>query len=107
MRGQGAIHPPLSRGQALGTFLRSFRWGHVRQLDRVSRELLARAWSAGAGPGDVLMARLRKGRANTARGAAHFLRETVGTGALRWRQGATHGAGRQRLLYPRHCRRLP
>ena len=34
----------------LGTFLRSFRWGHVRQLDRVSRELLARAWAAGAGP---------------------------------------------------------
>ena len=106
----------------LGTFLRSFRWGHVRQLDRVSRELLARAWAAGAGPGDapftidldsticetyglakegarhhgytgqrgyhpllavaagtgeVLMARLREGRANTARGAAHFLRETV------------------------------
>ena len=25
----------------LGTFLRSFRWGHVRQLDRVSRQLLA------------------------------------------------------------------
>ena len=94
-----------------------------RQLDRVSRELLARAWAAGAGPGDgpltidldsticetyglakegarhhgytgkrgyhpllavaagtgdVLMARLREGRANTARGAAHFLRETVG-----------------------------
>ena len=23
----------------LGTFLRSFRWGHVRQPDRVSREL--------------------------------------------------------------------
>ena len=107
----------------LGTFLRSFRWGHVRQLDRVSRELLAQAWTAGAGPGDgpltidldsticetyglakagahdhgytgqrgyhpllavaagtgeVLMARLRQGRANTARGAAHFLRETVG-----------------------------
>ena len=36
----------------LGTFLRSFRWGHVRQLDRVSRELLAGAWHAGAGPGD-------------------------------------------------------
>ena len=36
----------------LGSFLRSFRWGHVRQLDRVSRELLARAWAAGAGPGD-------------------------------------------------------
>ena len=35
----------------LGTFLRSFRWGHVRQLDRVSRQLLARAWAAGAGRG--------------------------------------------------------
>ena len=31
-----------------------------------------------AGAGGVLMARLREGRANTARGAAHFLRETVG-----------------------------
>ena len=38
----------------LGTFLRSFQWGHVRQLDRVSRELLARAWAAGAGPGRPL-----------------------------------------------------
>ena len=187
----------------LGTFLRSFRWGHVRQLDRVSRELLARAWQAGAGPGDgpaerrstpagvgnafglhvvdvevdpetgkvpsfatprltidldsticetyglakegarhhgytgkrgyhpllaikpkgheplepadVLMCRLREGRANTARGAAHFLRETVGRvrygGAsgqfsddARVRKeiscGPTHGAGRQRLLHP-------
>ena len=37
----------------LGTFLRSFSWGHVRQLDRVSRQLLARAWQAGAGPGDA------------------------------------------------------
>ena len=107
----------------LGTFLRSFRWGHVRQLDRVTRELLARAWATGAGPGaapftidldsticetyglakegarhhgytgvrgyhpllavaagsgDVPMARLREGRAHTARGAAHFLRETIG-----------------------------
>ena len=89
----------------------------------MSRELLARAWAAGAGPGDgpltidldstvcetyglakeearhhgytgkrgyhpllavaagtgdVLMSRLREGRSNTARGAAHFLRETVG-----------------------------
>ena len=35
----------------LGTFLRSFSWGHVRQLDRLSRELLARSWAAGAGPG--------------------------------------------------------
>ena len=88
----------------------------------MSRELLARAWAAGAGPGDgpltidldsticetyglakegarhhgytgargyhpllavaagtgdVLVSRLREGRAHTARGAAHFLRETV------------------------------
>ena len=35
----------------LGTFLRSFTFGHVRQLDAVSREALARAWAAGLGPG--------------------------------------------------------
>ncbi len=34
----------------LGTFLRSFSWAHARQLDAVSRELLVRAWTAGAGP---------------------------------------------------------
>ena len=34
----------------LGTFLRSFRWGHVRQLDRVSRELLARPGLPGPVP---------------------------------------------------------
>ena len=43
---------PVKAPSTLGTFLRSFRWGHVRQLDRVSREMLARAWAAGAGPGD-------------------------------------------------------
>ena len=36
----------------LGTFLRSFRWGHARQLGRVSREVLARAWGAGASPSE-------------------------------------------------------
>ena len=35
----------------LGTFLRSFTWGSVRQLDRVAGDVLARAWAAGAGPG--------------------------------------------------------
>ena len=34
----------------IGTFLRSFSWGHCRQLDAVSGEMLARAWAAGAGP---------------------------------------------------------
>ncbi len=133
-RTAGALGCVVKAPSTLGTFLRSFRWGHVRQLDRVSRELLARAraWAAGAGPGDgpltidldsticetyglakegardhgytgqrgyhpllaiaagtgdVLMARLRKGRANTARGAAHFLRETVG----RVRYGGARG----------------
>src|SRR5712692_5204847 len=37
----------------LGTFLRAFTFGHVRQLDRVSEAVLARAWAAGAGPGDA------------------------------------------------------
>ena len=46
----GAIGCVVKAPSTLGTFLRSFRWGHVRQLDRVSRELLARAWAAGAGP---------------------------------------------------------
>ena len=122
-RTAGALGCVVKAPSTLGTFLRSFRWSHARQLDRVSRELLARAWAAGAGPGDgpltidldstlcetyglakegarhhgytgqrgyhpilavaagtgdVLMARLREGRANTARGAAHFLREMVG-----------------------------
>jgi len=35
----------------LGTFLRSFTFGHVRQLDRVIAETIRRAWSLGAGPG--------------------------------------------------------
>jgi hypothetical protein len=35
----------------LGTFLRRFSFGHVRQLDKVAEALLTRAWSAGAGPG--------------------------------------------------------
>jgi hypothetical protein len=36
----------------LGTFLRAFTFGHVRQLDRLLGEALTRAWRAGAGPGD-------------------------------------------------------
>ena len=33
----GAIGCVVKAPSTLGTFLRSFRWGHVRQLDRVSR----------------------------------------------------------------------
>lgn len=35
----------------LGTFLRAFTFGHVRQLDALLGEALVRAWRAGAGPG--------------------------------------------------------
>jgi len=48
--GHGVLAP-----STLGTFLRSFTWGHARQLDRVSGELLGRAFAAGAGPGDAPM----------------------------------------------------
>lgn len=105
----------------LGTFLRSFTFGHVRQLDRVLGQLLRRAWAAGAGPGaerlvidvdsfigevyghakqgagygythrlgyhpllatragtnEVLHVRLRKGAANTQRGALRFVDELL------------------------------
>jgi Transposase DDE domain group 1 len=105
----------------LGTFLRAFTFGHVRQLDAVIAEALRRAWSAGAGPGDgrlvidvdsticevhgtrkqgagygythvlgyhpvvatrsktgeVLHARMRKGQANTSRGARRFIEELI------------------------------
>jgi hypothetical protein len=48
--GHGVMAP-----STLGTFLRAFTFGHVRQLDRLSEELLTRAWSFGAGPGDAPM----------------------------------------------------
>jgi len=35
----------------LGTWLRSFTFGHVRQLDRLSEIALTNAWQLGAGPG--------------------------------------------------------
>lgn len=35
----------------LGTFLRAFTFGHVRQLERVLGEAIKRAWAMGAGPG--------------------------------------------------------
>ena len=36
----------------IGTFLRTFTFGFVRQLDAVAARLLANAWAAGAGPAD-------------------------------------------------------
>jgi len=39
----------------LGTFLRSFTFGHIRQLDAVIAETLRRAWALGVGPGTASM----------------------------------------------------
>lgn len=36
----------------LGTWLRSFTFGHVRQLDKLTETLMGRAWAAGAGPAE-------------------------------------------------------
>jgi Transposase DDE domain group 1 len=36
----------------IGTFLRGFTFGHVRQLDRFAEHALTAAWAAGAGPGE-------------------------------------------------------
>jgi hypothetical protein len=42
----------LPAPSTLGTFLRAFTFGHVRQLDRVLDQALRRAWLAGAGPSE-------------------------------------------------------
>ena len=51
----GATHKVLPfrvmAPSTLGTFLRAFTFGHVRQLDAVIAESLRRAWALGAGPG--------------------------------------------------------
>jgi len=51
-RTQAVLGQEVRAPSTLGTFLRSFRWGHALQLDVVSREALSRAWHLGAGPGD-------------------------------------------------------
>src|SRR3954463_8329878 len=39
----------LRAPSTIGTWLRSFKWSNVRELDAVTRGLLARLWAAGAG----------------------------------------------------------
>jgi hypothetical protein len=46
----------LPAPSTLGTFLRAFTFGHVRQLDALLGRSLQRAWRAGAGPGDGRLA---------------------------------------------------
>jgi hypothetical protein len=41
----------LRAPSTIGTWLRSFTWGHTRQLEAAAGQALARAWTAGAGPG--------------------------------------------------------
>lgn len=54
-RAEAVLGHELRAPSTLGTFLRSFTWGHVRQLDRVAGEALARAWRAGAGPEEAAL----------------------------------------------------
>ena len=42
----------IAAPSTLGTFLRAFTFGHVRQLDALLDRSLQRAWQAGAGPGE-------------------------------------------------------
>jgi hypothetical protein len=49
---QAVLGHVVAAPSTLGTFLRAFTFGHVRQLDRVLAGCLCRAWQAGAGPGD-------------------------------------------------------
>jgi hypothetical protein len=94
----------------LGTFLRAFTFGHVRQLDRVLGEAIKRAWAMGAGPGAKRLVididsfigeakgRLKEGasRGYTGKRGYHPLLATrAGTGEVlhaRARKGAAHSA---------------
>lgn len=117
----GVLGHRVMAPSTLGTFLRAFSFGHVRQLDAVMDRAITRAWSLGGGPqdgrlvidvdstivevagkkkagasygytkvlglhpilatradtGEVLHARMRKGSANTQRGARRFIEEFV------------------------------
>ncbi|MGH9215568.1 MAG: IS1380 family transposase [Acidimicrobiales bacterium] len=49
----GVLPHRVMAPSTLGTFLRSFTFGHVRQLEAVVGEVLRRAWALGAGPGSA------------------------------------------------------
>jgi len=49
----GSLFDATRAPSTIGTWLRAHKWSNVRQLDAVSRELLARLWAAGAGPADL------------------------------------------------------
>ena len=76
----------LPAPSTLGTFLRAFTFGHVRQLDRLLGEALTHAWRAGAGPGD--------GRLTV--DVDSFVGEVFGPA----KQGAAFGYTRKRGYHP-------
>jgi Transposase DDE domain group 1 len=100
----------------LGTFLRAFTFGHVRQLDRALGEAIKRAWAAGAGPGAKRLAididsfvgevygRLKQGASfgyTGVRGYHPLLATRAGTGEVlhaRTRKGAAN-SGRGALRF--------
>jgi hypothetical protein len=49
----GELFDATRAASTIGSWLRAHKWSNVRQLDAVSRELLARLWAAGAGPADL------------------------------------------------------
>jgi hypothetical protein len=49
----GSLFDDSRAPSTVGSWLRAHKWSNVRQLDAVSRELLARLWAAGAGPADL------------------------------------------------------
>ena len=51
----GVLGHQVMAPSTCGTFLRSFTFGHVRQLDAWSEFALTAAWAAGAGPGAAPM----------------------------------------------------
>jgi hypothetical protein len=72
----------------VGTWLRSFRWHNIRQLDAVSWELLARLWAAGGGPKDL------------AAPLTIDLDSTIGPVYGRGKQGAAFGYTKVRAPHP-------
>lgn len=70
----------------VGNWLRQVTFGHVRQLDRVAETMLARAWAAGAGPGDGLV--------------TIDVDSTVVEVHGKTKQGASYGYTRQLGLHP-------
>ena len=49
----GSLFEGTRAPSTVGSWLRGHKWSYVGQLDAISRELLARLWAAGAGPGDL------------------------------------------------------